>query len=200
MVTVEAKSVAEEHKAVRFAIYRMALKGAGLDVARLQLCHIAAIDDLVTRGALGKSYDLPDGYTARIDHGGLAFGVQKQREPLFEAPFSYPFEKLIGDRKLIVTQEGEIGDAAALDPRKTPEDALFRTRRPGDFLRPKNFKGRKKLKTFLIDRKIPSGIRDFMPLLAVGSEVLWVPGLFLAPPITADKESENIVKLLWDSR
>jgi tRNA(Ile)-lysidine synthase len=57
--------------------------------------------------------------------------------------------------------------------------------------------GRKKLKTFLIDRKVPSGARGGMPLLAAGGEILWVPGLFLSPSVMADAGTGGAAKIEW---
>ncbi|MDR1193304.1 MAG: tRNA lysidine(34) synthetase TilS, partial [Peptococcaceae bacterium] len=59
----------------------------------------------------------------------------------------------------------------------TPWPAL-RGRQPGDWLRLPY--GRKKLKAYLNERKIPPALRDILPLLAQGSQVLWIPGLVKA--------------------
>ncbi len=53
----------------------------------------------------------------------------------------------------------------------------IRKRLPGDYVVLKDGK-RKKLKRFFIDQKIPSEQRDKLPLLALDSEILWIPGLF----------------------
>ncbi|MBR6498850.1 MAG: tRNA lysidine(34) synthetase TilS, partial [Clostridia bacterium] len=38
-------------------------------------------------------------------------------------------------------------------------------------------KGTKSLGDYMTDRKVPLPLRDFMPLLARGSEVVWLPGV-----------------------
>lgn len=56
------------------------------------------------------------------------------------------------------------------------ETAVLRSRREGDwFFLPHG--GHKKLKAFFIDQKIPREARDSRPLLALGSRILWAPGL-----------------------
>ena len=52
----------------------------------------------------------------------------------------------------------------------------LRTRREGDWIQVNSLGGRRKLKDYLIDEKIPADRRDQIPLIAQGSHVLWVIG------------------------
>jgi tRNA(Ile)-lysidine synthase len=61
-----------------------------------------------------------------------------------------------------------------LDPQRFAGDLVLRTRRPGDYIQLPA--GRKSLKKLMIDDKIPQGERDKLPLLAAGSEIIWVIG------------------------
>ena len=51
----------------------------------------------------------------------------------------------------------------------------LRPRRTGDYIMLKDG-GRKTVKSLMIDEKIPAAVRDRVPLLAMGSHVLWVVG------------------------
>ncbi|MGA7615378.1 MAG: tRNA lysidine(34) synthetase TilS [Thermoanaerobaculia bacterium] len=53
----------------------------------------------------------------------------------------------------------------------------LRNRRKGDVFRPLGSRDEKKLKDFLIDRKIPVGIRNQLPLLTFRDEIVWVAGV-----------------------
>lgn len=56
---------------------------------------------------------------------------------------------------------------------------VFRTRRAGDYiLLPGG--GRKTVKSYMIDEKIPAGERDRIPVVAQGSHVLWIAGYRLS--------------------
>jgi tRNA(Ile)-lysidine synthase len=53
----------------------------------------------------------------------------------------------------------------------------IRNRRTGDRFHPLGLPRPKKLKDFLIDRKIPVEVRDRLPLLLWRGEIVWVPGV-----------------------
>ena len=52
----------------------------------------------------------------------------------------------------------------------------IRSRRAGDRFQPFGMKGTKKVKDFFIDAKVPQRIRESMPILVTGDEILWVVG------------------------
>lgn len=54
---------------------------------------------------------------------------------------------------------------------------LIRNRRDGDRFRPLGMSRQKKLKDFLIDRKIPADLRDRIPLLVWNGAIVWVAGV-----------------------
>jgi tRNA(Ile)-lysidine synthase len=65
----------------------------------------------------------------------------------------------------------------ARDPAGVPWPLLLRTRRPGDRFRPEGGRGSKKLKGWLIDRKVPREERDGLLVLATGCDVVALPEL-----------------------
>jgi tRNA(Ile)-lysidine synthase len=66
----------------------------------------------------------------------------------------------------------DAGDAAGV-----PWPAVLRSRRPGDRFSPDRGGGSKKLKAWLIDRKVPQERRDGLVVLATGTRVLAIPEL-----------------------
>jgi tRNA(Ile)-lysidine synthetase-like protein len=54
-----------------------------------------------------------------------------------------------------------------------------RNRRAGDRLRPLGSTGVTKLKSLLIDRRVPLAERDRLPLVVAGDRLVWVPGVTL---------------------
>jgi tRNA(Ile)-lysidine synthase len=197
-VTLDATLLAAEPAPIRFVIYREATRLAGLDPAIVSFKNLEALDSLLTTGRKGARADMPGGFAGRYDQAGLSIFRKKKPTAPVETLFSCPLHVELADGYLSVTpaeMEGIGWDCVSLSA--VPPDALFRARRPGDFLQLPNLAGRKKLKAFLIDRKVPSGARGGMPLLAVGGEILWVPGLFLSPSVMAVAGSVDAAKIEW---
>lgn len=71
----------------------------------------------------------------------------------------------------------------------------FRTRRTGDYLVVNEQGGRKKLKDYLIDLKIPKEQRDRLWLLADGAHVLWVPGYRISEAAKVRNETKRVIRI-----
>lgn len=71
----------------------------------------------------------------------------------------------------------------------------FRTRRTGDYLIINQDGGRKKLKDYLIDQKIPRQERDRLWLLADGSHILWIVGDRISEAAKVKQDTKQILKI-----
>ncbi len=78
-------------------------------------------------------------------------------------------------------------------PKKLLKKAIFRTRKTGDRIRPFGMKGTKSLKKYLIERQIDKEFRDYIPLLAIGSDILWVCGVGASEDLRCTEEYEKII-------
>lgn len=67
----------------------------------------------------------------------------------------------------------------------------FRYRQPGDRIYPLKGTGHKTLKKYLIDRKVPVENRDRLVVVAVGNEIVWIPGIANAKWETEQTGSED---------
>ena len=62
-------------------------------------------------------------------------------------------------------------------PKGSTPHFIVRNRRTGDRFHPLGAPGSKKLKEFLIDRKVPVDKRDRLPLLVWNGEIVWIAGV-----------------------
>lgn len=72
---------------------------------------------------------------------------------------------------------------------------MLRSRRPGDRYHPAGRSGSKPLRKWMNEVGIPPSEREHLPLLAAGSEVLWVCGAGFADGLAPDEASGQILRL-----
>ncbi|MBI4971809.1 MAG: tRNA lysidine(34) synthetase TilS [Candidatus Omnitrophica bacterium] len=70
-----------------------------------------------------------------------------------------------------------------------------RNRRPGDVFQPMGMSGKKKLKDFLIDRKVPSREKIYLPLFVSGGKIVWVFGLGISGDVAVTDRTRKFLKI-----
>lgn len=100
--------------------------------------------------------------------------------------------------KVAVSQE--ISDGLRMDIDKVPQTAVFRTRRQGDVFCKFGGGGTKTLNKYLIDKKIPSRLRDSLLLLADGNNVLVICGVEISDFVKTEESSRAFgIRMLKDT-
>ena len=92
-----------------------------------------------------------------------------------------------------LTSETAGAEVLDVDYNRISLPLTIRNRKPGDVL--KMPFGRKKLKDFFIDKKIPASRRDRIPVVLSGSEIIWIPGYYKADCVRISDETEQICRL-----
>lgn len=83
------------------------------------------------------------------------------------------------DRRAVETWmfEGSPHRAGLALPLREGDRVTIRNRRPGDRIHPLGASGSRRLKEVLIDRRVPQQVRERLPLLCVGEQIAWAPGV-----------------------
>ena len=119
------------------------------------------------------------------DDGSLAPGWRLETEATAIASWARPDGA--GDRWT------EYVDAA-----RAAANLLVRARRPGDRFSPLGMNGRSmKISDFMLNVKLPIGLRDRWPLVLVGEEIVWVAGLRLDDRFRVTDASRQIMRLAF---
>lgn len=159
------------------------LAGSGRDLTRT---HGEEIFGLWEK-QVGKCISLPYGLTAQREYEGIWLGTA-QKENAEEPRDSAVSLKIPGitrvcgyeiDCRILPRNFNTIEEKKYtkwLDYDRIEHSLEFRHRRPGDRIVIHPSGGGKKLKDYLIDRKIPQSERDSLWLAADGNEILWVIG------------------------
>lgn len=77
---------------------------------------------------------------------------------------------------------------------KIKSEISFRTRQPGDYLIVTMAGGKKKLKDYFIDEKVPKEHRDQILLLCEGSKVIWVVGYRMSEDVKVSDNTKKVLK------
>ena len=74
---------------------------------------------------------------------------------------------------------------------------VVRNRRSGDRFQPLGLTSPKKLKDFLIDRKIPADLRDRLPLLLWNDEIVWIGGVEISERFKVTTAPAGMLYEVW---
>lgn len=82
-------------------------------------------------------------------------------------------------------------------PLNAPAHFTVRPRNPGDTFHPLGAPRAKKLKDFLIDRKIPRDSRDRLPLLVWNGEIVWIAGVEVSERFKVTEPAHGMLYEVW---
>jgi len=173
--------------------------------------HVESILKLA-KSESGKNIKLPYNMTARNEYGKIIISnkkesIKKSDEIVLDDKF---FEEILKEeiRKSIELEnahfsfeckdcaEGEFHEklyTKEFDYDKMKFGFEIRNRKDGDYINLKG--GRKKLKDYFIDMKIPREERDKILLLAKGSQVIWIVGYRINEEYKITKQTKTTLKV-----
>jgi len=172
----EVEALAAAPRPLRRRALRTILEDAGLRDATL--AHLERVETLLHSGPSARAV-LPGGLVLRRVYGLLLAGAPAERP--FE-PFPLPMPgsaALSGGRTLLCQGPLPYDGVSRSFLLRLSEAPLVRTRRPGDHLRLPG--GGKSVKKWMIDRKLPAGARDALPVFELRGAVIAVWGVGVDP-------------------
>jgi tRNA(Ile)-lysidine synthase len=202
-VFLPARGLAGQPLAIRRRVLRLAMAEARGDLRRLELRHVEQAQRLLDEPHGRRSFTLPGGTMVRRAIDGLVFGPRgageaagpgrgaegaeaagPPREALCPVPGEVAIDGFDLRLKASVVPRDAVGadlrsddrGRAFLDADLLPGPLLIRPRRPGDRFVPLGAPGTRKVKAFLIDRKVPVEDRGRIPLVLSGDRIAWIVG------------------------
>lgn len=214
-VVMKSDLFMEEDKAVKNRIIRKAIYNLIHTLQGIEEVHISSVVDLFNKGETGKRIDLPNNLLAKVSYNNLiiekninedmAEVCENKEETILKIGQNYLEEynleinlKII-DRKYI-NFKNVSSNVKFFDYDIMNEEIWIRTRNPGDRFAPIGMKGRKKIKDYFIDEKIPRDLRDEIPLLMCGENIIWVIGYRMSEDYKVKKETRNVLRVEYKNK
>ena len=144
----------------------------------------------------GKSVDLPKGVVAVKDYDSITLYKRKLKEEFCKS-FKFGVYEFSGRtyafEKIAYSGQKRSDNRLIADFSKIPDGAVIRNRRQGDTFE-KFGGGTKKLKEYLIEKKIPQRERDELLLLCKDEKVIIICGIEISDAVKVDKDTEFVLQ------
>ena len=200
------------HEALQRRIVKHLLEGLSPDSKGIGFTHIRAVLGLVCSDRPGAHVNLPCNIEVRREYDVLVISrrekVEKQilnkrcSDLYYEVTPPGPVKMAeLGKTMIFEFVEGPIDmrsnirDAVFMDYDRISLPLVIRTVRPGDRIQLLGMKGMKKIKSVLIDEKIPLRHRKEIPLVLDQEAVLWIAGLRLSERVKITEKTRQILKV-----
>jgi len=175
------------------------------DLIDIEKQHIDRLDEFALTVATGKKMDIKYEVFATKSYGQLIISKKTYRIRK-DSVFRLKVEGITPiwggktfrcDSSVYPDRFGSASDTVQYVDRDALDGACIRTRRPGDIFSPFGMAGHKTLKEAMIDLKIPGALRDEIPLVACGQEILWITGYALSNKLRIGSQTKNICRVAY---
>jgi tRNA(Ile)-lysidine synthase len=191
--------------AIRLRLFKVLLESLNPEKNGFSFIHIKSLENLTQGKESGKRISLPAGIAARREYDNLILERKKAcpKRIEYEYTMKIPGSINIQARNLTIrlqTTNRDYIDRGSenkvyMDLGKISLPLILRNRRDGDWFQPLGMKGRKKIKTFFIDHKIPRNERDEIMLIADKISVVWIEKMHLNNRVKIIKKTKNVLEL-----
>jgi tRNA(Ile)-lysidine synthase len=176
------------------------------DLRRINFDHVEEFLDMIGAGPPQGRLSIPGGLELIKEYETLRLKqTSRNSKPI---RYSYDFEigTKLNVREAGMTISSELSPPPVSGRPTSLFEAIFdmadvlptltvRNFRHGDRFRPLGTDGQKKLKELFIEKKVPSSVRATLPLLAMGEEILWIPGYGRSEVAKVAPETKKILYL-----
>lgn len=204
-VSFSRRALVKEHPYIRAQLYKHAIDLLVPGNRDITSTHILSVDDIVNAEG-NREIDLPYGIKATTVYDSLDMlignaGSDQKPERLEPVELMIPGETNVpgfGKIKCTLLNLSEIPEISrkeytkCLDYDRITRPLLIRNRQSGDMITVTE-NGHKKLKDFLIDCKVERNLRDSLPVIASGSDIVWIPGLRLSEAYKVREDTRKVL-------
>lgn len=198
---LERKGLLEEAEILQEYLLRYAIQRTGAGLKDISSGHVERLQRLAA-GRSGTQLDLPGRLKGVCSGPWLILTVRKQEEGQVPHPVSVPIPGEANWAGFRIQTRIEEYRGQIIPQKKytkwfdydTIKDTIqLRSRQSGDYFIGDSLGGRRKLKKYFIDEKIPREEREQIPLLAEGSHIIWCVGYRISEAYKITKETRRML-------
>lgn len=205
---INIDSLLKYDRVIQRRIIRLGFSGYSTDLHDISYEHVENVLSLIKKES-GKIIELPGGLRAIKEYNTILFYKTGEKRDFcysIELEKKYVFREL-GLGIMLSHQKSDKCEKCdenlknmytiPLNYDKIKSGLVLRGRRSGDKIN--LYGGSKTIKKLFIDEKVPYSKRDFVPLLAMGSDVIWIKDMKTSVFFKAGGDCENILYLYtWE--
>jgi tRNA(Ile)-lysidine synthase len=192
--------------AIQLRMLRKGILSIKGNLRQITYKHILSIIQLISKSGSSKILCLPGGVKVAKEYNHLVIDKGEKKKP----SFSYIFSSIPDNVKIReITKEMNFSlmkkvknllyaderNTAYLDNSKICFPMVIRSCKREDWFYPSGMKGRKKIKDFFSDEKIPISERIKVPLLLFRDRIAWVGGFRVDQKIAATRKTKYILRV-----
>jgi tRNA(Ile)-lysidine synthase len=213
-VWLNLEKLLKVHPAIQKRLIRRAIKQVKGSLKDVESIHLESVLGLCKDGKTGSQIHLPDNIRALKSYETMKIFVHHNTifQPVFDLSLKIPGITYIEALQASVKVSLKKGPLIIEDYRNIRYNSLVqffdydrlgneirvRNRRNGDRFKPYLSSGTKKLKEYFIDNKIPRGIRNTIPLIAIENEIVWVIGYKISDKFKVTENTKSILKVEYN--
>jgi len=196
------------NRAVHPVVIRLFLAERMGSLRRISRAHVESVLHLIFEGGPSDSIDLPVGWCAEREYNLLRL-TKADGHKAPDVPFSVPIAtdgvtfveaaSFKFEASTLAAADVPMPDSlsiAMFDASKIADTGLIaRNFIDGDRIHPLGMRGTRKVHDVFIDRKLPRASRGRFPVVTLGGEIAWLPGLARAECACVTKATETILRV-----
>jgi tRNA(Ile)-lysidine synthase len=159
--------------------------------------HIEMIRNLAINGENGSKIKLPMDVVVHKEFDYITISNEERKVNNNSWAFKCGNIDIDGFGRLTIKKAKDLNpteDTLIIDGKKLPKNSLWRFRKDGDFIT-KFGGGTQKLKTYLLQKKVPLRQRDNVPVLAFEDEVFVVAGVDISDKVKIDNSTTSAYEI-----
>lgn len=202
-ITISIDFLQSCHQAIKRRIIRRCVEHLFGSMSDIGKVHIDSIINM-ERLPIGSIIDLPWDLKVYRDYDDiLLIRGKMHREKGICAKLEVPSTVILDKHKMAIRAKHVAKwcfgatDCVYIDGDAIIGPLHIRNRKDGDRFKPLGMQGSKKLKDFFIDEKVPRYIRDSIPLVVDGENIIWVVGYQIGDDYKISKDTENVIELSY---